>query len=297
MPKIFLTGASGNVGRPVLSELLKHGYVVTALAHRNSNIEGCRVVYGKLSAVDKHASEISLCDAVIHLASAKSVDRNPVLKEDILGTGLLLDNWRKGNFVYMSSQTVYGIPHGVLTEDHPLVPQCWYDIAKICCESQLSIEPARFGRGVGIAFRMALFFGPSGNGQGDQFLDNIYAHCAKGHIFSFESEEGMETAGSSFVGPQDLARAVVGSLQLKTAGVYNISSGFCTWRSLIEAMCKKCGLKPKFSLFSKLPPAAHYVRMPQSRSCVDASKFQGLATFVPNQGLEELVNDFVRSLP
>lgn len=296
MPKVFITGASGNVGRPVVSELLSRAYEVTVLAHNNSDMEGCKIVHGKVSEAGKYAGEVAACDAIIHLASTRSVERNVVVSEDIRGTGLLLDSWRKGNFLYMSSQTVYGIPRGPLTERHPLSPVCWYDIAKICCENQLSIEPARPERGVGISFRMALLFGRGGNGRGDQFLETVYPHCARGHVFAFESEEAMETAGSSFVGPRDLACAIVDSLTLKTAGVYNVSSGFCTWRSLISILCKKGGFTPKFSLLSKLPQGAQYVRLPHSKSYVDSSLFVNRTGFLPKQGLNELLDDFLAGI-
>lgn len=293
MTKVFLTGAAGNVGRPVLSELLNRGYEVIALAHKNSKIEGCKIVQGRVSEASKYAWEVAESDAIIHLASTRSLEREVVVGEDIRGTGLLLDSWRKGNFLYMSSQTVYGVPQGPLTEQHPLSPVCWYDIAKICGENQLSIEPTRQGRGVGISFRMALLFGRGGNGRGDQFLETVYPHCARGHVFAFESEEAMETAGSSFVGPGDLACAIVDSLSLKSAGVYNISSGFCTWQNLISTICKKSGFKPKFSLLSKLSSGAQYVRLSQSKSYVDSSLFQNSTGFVPKQGLNELLDDFL----
>lgn len=295
MAKIFLTGACGNVGRPALSELLKRGYEVTALVHKNSAIEGCRKIRGKISQAVKFEEEITSADAVIHLASSRSMDRKLVVKEDILGTGLLLDRWRKGNFVYMSSTVVYGIPRGPLTEQHPLsLPMYWYDIGKMCGESQLAMEPARHGRGVGVSLRMALLFGP---GRGKQFLEDIYAHCVRGGFFAFESEEAMETAGASFVGPCDLARAIADSLELKTAGAYNISSGFCLWRDLIETMCKKSGFTPRLSLLSNLPRGAQYKRLPQSRSSVDTSLFSKLTGFTPKQELDELLDDFIRSQP
>jgi nucleoside-diphosphate-sugar epimerase len=168
----------------------------------------------------------------------------------------------------------------------------WYDIGKMCGESQLAMKPARAGRGVGISLRMALLFGP---GRGKQFLEDVYVYCLRGGVFAFETEEAMETAGASFVGPADLARAIVDSLELKSGGAYNISSGFCTWRDLIETMCKKGGLTPKIDLVSKLPRGAQYRRLPQSRSYVDASLFSGITGFTPEQGLDELLDAFIRS--
>ena len=295
MAKIFLTGASGNVGRPVLAELLSRGHEVTALVHKDRDLKGCRVIQAKLSEAGKYAAEAAASGAVIHLASTMSTDRNPAVNEDILGTGHLLDSWRKGNFIYASTHRVYDVSPGLLTEGTPLSPTCWYDISKICCENQLAIEPRRPGRGVGISFRLALLFSPGRSRRGDQFLENIYAHCERGHTFAFASEEGLETAGSSFVGPGDLARAIADSLELGTAGAYNISSGFCTWRGLIEAMGRKGGFTPKFSLLTGLPKGAQYVRMPQGRSCIDTSLFSGRTGFAPRQDLEELVDGFIRN--
>jgi nucleoside-diphosphate-sugar epimerase len=297
MSRIFLTGGGGNVGRYTLKELLRRGYEVTALVHSNTALEGCRTVQARLSEAGKYAAEVAVADGVIHLASTRSVERAPVVREDIYGTGLLLDSWRKGNFVYMSSQSVYGVPRGPLTEDHALSPVCWYDIAKICCEQQMAIESPRPGRGVGIPLRMALLFGPGGHGRGDQFLESLYPNCASGNPFIFKSEEALETAGSSFVGPEDLARALVDSLDLKVAGPFNISSGFCTWRELLEGICRKAGFPaPKFvvsALPGQIPPG---LPMPQSRSFVDPGKFYGAAGFSPKQDLDILLDEFVRSM-
>ncbi|MDD5210300.1 MAG: NAD(P)-dependent oxidoreductase [Elusimicrobiales bacterium] len=293
MSKIFLTGASGNLGRPVLAELLSRGHEVIALANKDKDLKGCGVIQARISEVSKYAGVLAGCDGVIHLASTMSADRNPAISEDITGTGHMLDNWRKGNFIYASTQTVYGIPRGPLTEDHPISPMCWYDIAKACCEDQLTIEPPRPGRGVGIALRLPPFFGPGAGGRGVQFLENIYAHCVKGHVFAFESERALETAGTSFVGPADLARAVSDSLELKTGGTYNLSCGFCTWRDLIGELGRRGGFVPRFSLLTGLPAGCHYVRMPQSVSFVDASRFSELAGFSARQGLGELLDAFI----
>lgn len=285
------------MGRPLTAELLRRGHDVTVLVHRNAAVAGCRTIQARLSEAGKYAGEVAAAEGVIHLASTRSVERAPVVGEDIYGTGLLLDSWRKGNFVYMSSQSVYGVPRGPLTEEHPLSPMCWYDIAKVCCEQQLAIEPSLPGRGVGVPLRMALLFGPGGSGRGDQFIETIYPHCARGNVFAFNSEEALETAGSSFVGPEDLARALADSLELKTAGPFNISSGFCTWRELLEGLCKRAGFsKPKLALKKDLPPGSQFVPMPQSRSFVDASKFYKAANFSPRQELGGLLDVFVRSV-
>ncbi|HBE88734.1 MAG TPA: hypothetical protein DDW67_06295 [Elusimicrobia bacterium] len=292
MPRIFLTGAGGNVGRYTLKELLRRGYEVTALARRDTSLEGGRAVQASLSEPGKYAGEAAAADGIIHLASTMSSDRNVVISEDILGTGFLLDSWKRGNFIYLSTQAVYGIPRGPLTEEHPLSPMCWHEIGKICCENQLVSAPLRPEGGAAISLRIPPFFGPGGKTPGSLLLENIHEHLVRAHTFAFETEEALETAGTSFIGPADLASVLADSLGLKSSGTYNVSGGFCTWRKLLDEMGRRGGFVPKLSLISKLSPGTHYVRMPKTRTFVDGSVFSRLSGFVPARTLVDLVNDF-----
>ncbi|WWC63579.1 uncharacterized protein I303_106183 [Kwoniella dejecticola CBS 10117] len=71
--KVFVTGATGWVGRHVVPELQSHGHEVTAIARSDSSAaalerQGVKVVRGGLEDTDVLHSSAKEADAVIHLA-------------------------------------------------------------------------------------------------------------------------------------------------------------------------------------------------------------------------------------
>jgi len=296
--RTFLTGATGNVGRSVLKELVSRGHEVAALGRPGSQeLLGSRLVPGHLGLAEDLASEVEQADGIIHLASPRTNDRRGVLHEDILGTGKLLDAWTNGNFVFASSQVVYGIPKDICREgSSPRSAGCWYDLAKIANEELLSFTPITGARRAAISIRMALLFdnGPRANDR--QFLAPIIEACRMGITFTFESEEKIETAGSSFVGGEDLGRAFVDALGIEASGAYNVASGFCTWKELIRAIDRQLGTRSNLALRPGGNAAApNEMRMPQSMSKLDTTAFEEATGFRPRQSLEELVARCVES--
>ncbi len=294
MTQVFLTGATGNAGRPVLAELVRRGYEVTALVRRPEALEGCRTVAGDLADVAAFADEVRRADAVIHLASPRSNDRQTVVREEILATGALLDAWQCGNFICASSQTVYGVPRQALVESSPVDALCWYDLGKVCNEFQLRMCEPGGGRGAAVSLRLALVFA-AGPRRGDrQFLPEVYEQCMRGAAFVFDSEEGLETYGSSFIGEEDLGRAVADAMKVERSGPYNLAGGFCTWRSLVEAIGRCAGTRADFVVRNGAEPEFGEYRLPQSRSFLDTSAFAAETAFEPEQTLEELVERYHR---
>lgn len=293
MTRVFLTGATGNAGRPVLAELLRRGYEVTALVRRPTRLDGCRTVVGELAEIHRLAGEIAPTDAIVHLASSRGNSRQSVIEEDVQGTGELIDAWQQGNFVYASSQTVYGIPRETLTESSPLDAMCWYDLGKICNEFQLRMAEPTLDRGAAVSLRMALLFA-GGDRRGDrQFLPMVYEQCRLGAAFVFDSEEGLATYGSSFIGEEDYGRAVADALNVDASGPYNLAGGFCTWQSLVEAINAAAGTGARFVIRPGGQAEPGEFRLPQSRSYLDTGAFTAETDFVPRQTLDELVERFV----
>jgi nucleoside-diphosphate-sugar epimerase len=291
--RVFLTGGSGNVGRAVLSELLRRGHEVIALVRRElPDIAGYRPVMGDLARIKDVAAEVAMTDAIIHCATPRSLRRAQVLQEDVEATGVLLDAWSRGSFVYMSSQTVYGVPRGVLEETSPLAPANWYDLGKICNEHQLAIASAR-PRRTGVALRLPLVFAAGPRRRDRQFLPLIHEALHQGRTFLFGSEEAIASHGTVFIGEADLGRAVTDALSLSESGPYNLASGFCTWHELVTCMGRQCSIEPRFAVRATAAPSQNEFRLPQSRSFFDCTRFTRLARFAPQQALEELIGGFV----
>jgi nucleoside-diphosphate-sugar epimerase len=251
-------------------------------------------VVGDLGAVQHVAAEVARAEAVIHLASPRSQQRESVILHDVLGTAGLLDAWRRGNFVYASSQTVYGVPRQPLSESAPVDATCWYDLGKICNEFQARMAAGRGRRGAAVSLRLAVLFGAGDRRHDRQFLPEVVGQCRRGATFVFDSEEGLETYGTSFIGEGDLGRAVADALAVPVSGAYNVAGDYCTWRALVEAVDRRAGTRSRFLVRPGARPGPGEYRLPQSRSDLDTSAFRRHTGFVPHETLELLVERFVR---
>jgi nucleoside-diphosphate-sugar epimerase len=293
--RIFLTGATGNVGRDVVAELARRGLTVTALVRKPTELPGCRTIVGELATVDRLASEVGNAEAIVHLACSGTQETETVLRDDILGTSLLINAWRSGPFIYASSPTIYGLPQGVLTESTPIRAGHWYDAGKISNEFQLRLAEQQGQRGPGIRIRPGLLFSTTSRGQDQDCLSFFYRHCQLGSKFIFDSEEGLESYGCSFIGGADFGRAVAHSLNIMVAGPYNVAAGFCTWRALIETINRCAGTRADFLIRPGAQAGTGECRPPQSRTILNVSAFCAQTGFAPQQGPEELVQAFVQA--
>ncbi|MCD1257714.1 NAD(P)-dependent oxidoreductase [Paenibacillus athensensis] len=295
--RIFVTGASGNIGRAVVEELLRQHHEPVCLVRRDVMLPGCSLVYGDLAQARELDKELGKAEAVIHLASPRSTEREQVVAEDILGTGQLLDLWRRGPFVLASSQTVYGIPQEVLREGASTDPGSWYDLGKICNEHQLAMAAAQGAKGAapktGISLRIPLLYGTGKGRFNRQYLLYVYQHCKRNGVFYFDSEEGLETYGSSFIGEADCGRAFAAALDVQQSGVYNVASGFCTWKTLIEQINRWAGTRARWAVRRAGGPQPDEFRLPQSVSLLDTTRFNGIAKFAPADSVEAILEEYI----
>jgi nucleoside-diphosphate-sugar epimerase len=292
---IFLTGATGNAGQYVVAELMRRNISVTALVRKPASLPGCRTVIGELATIDRLADEIGNARAIVHLACSSADETESVLRDDILGTSLLTSAWRSGPFIYTSSPTIHGYPQADLTENSPIGMRSWFEAGKFTNEFQLRLAEQCGHRGPGMRLRPGLLFTASERRHNQQFLSWFHEHCQLGNKFIFDSEKGLDTYGSSFIGGEDFGRAVAQSLDIKVAGAYNVASGFCTWRALIETINRFAGTHADFLIRPGAQPGPGECRPPQSRTFLDVSAFTAQTTFVPQQNLEMLVEEFVQA--
>ena len=294
-PRVFLTGASGNVGQAVLNELVARGYDVAALVRMLlPDAKGYRPIFGDLSAAQRVAGDVGAAQAVIHCASPRSEARQAVIATDIEGTAQLLNAWQSGPFIHASSQTVYGIPTQPLTEDSPISAGSWYDLGKICNEQQI-LMAAQMRGGTGINLRLPLVFATGPRRRDRQFLPSVFDALRAGRPFLFGNEDVLETAGSVYIGQHDVGRAFVDSLSIQTSGAYNFAGGFTTWKALLGLLARCSGRSVKYVFRSGAVPQGNEFRMPQSRSVYDCRRFTEATGFQPRQSLDEIVTEFARA--
>jgi len=292
---IFLTGATGNAGNAILNELLKQNHIITCLTRSNSEhnvaLQRCKLITGDLSQIKRFAQELSESDLILHCASPRSLEKEIVFNEDILAMKNMLDAWRKGKFIYLSSQTVMGIPHKeFMTEQERYDPSNWYDLAKVFNENQLVLEELTYKRKCAITLRIPLLFSIGPKRYDRQLLPGIYRHCKNNGTFLFDSIEKAETCGSSILGDQDCGRFAVEAMRITESGVYHIASDFVTWKYLIEYICSKINRKPNIVTKRGLLLPLNSVRLPQSRSYLSIDKFTGSTGFIPSERSEDILD-------
>ncbi len=286
---VFMTGATGFVGQSVLAELTRSGRSVTALVREPISVTGATTVVGQLNVLEEHADVIGGSGAIVHLASGRTIDRERVMYQDIMGTAQLLDFWKRGPFVYSSSATVHGPPTGMVTPQVPVDIGDWYNAGKAVNEFQIrhAVGANVPERGTGISLRPALLFGANPGPRTGQYLNSYLFHAAAGHTFTFDSDEDAERAGVSFIGTGDFGRAVVAALDRGVSGGFPVASGFVTYRDLLDMVNRIAGASGKVAV--KPPSGPNEIRVPHSRIEIDNAAFTAQTGWQPQESLEELV--------
>lgn len=168
--KVLVTGASGQIGLPMVRELVGRGHRVRALVRNAAREEavrsaGAEIVTGEMTAENLQTALVGM-DAVMHLAGgARGRGRETA---EVINTQLserLADAVRGKpiRVVFASSATVYGDRSGLwVPEDFPPNPQTKYG------KSKLAAEQALEGAGVPLIIaRIAAVYGPGIRFSGD----------------------------------------------------------------------------------------------------------------------------------
>ena len=300
---VFLTGATGFSGPAVLKALRQSGRSVVALVRRQVKLDGVKTIVGNISQVTDLERRVAEAAAVVHLASARTQDRDTVIGEDVYGTSRLLDGWQRGPFIFASSVTVHGIPRQTLTESVPIDIIDWYDMGKYMNEFQLrdAVRTPLGSRGPAVSLRPTVFLGDNDRRNDRQILGMLYQCYAEGLTFVFESEEALEKTGVSYVSVDDFGRAIVASLGLVDSAQFEIATGFITWRELIELVARFAGKPAKIEVrpgvISEIEfnPGKKQIRLPHSRTEQDASAFFAASGWQPSEFIEELVERYVKA--
>jgi nucleoside-diphosphate-sugar epimerase len=161
MPSVVVTGGSGKAGRAVIRDLLDHGYSVMNVdivapaeplchfmkADLNDLGQAVEVLRQAAGTVDRRRAPFGTPSAVIHLAGIPAPGLTPdavVFRNNMMTTYNIFSAvtlLALPRIVWASSETTYGLPltrtppaFAPITEDHTLMPETGYALAKSLCE-------------------------------------------------------------------------------------------------------------------------------------------------------------------
>src|SRR5262245_25201349 len=254
--RIFMTGATGVVGRRAVPLLVQAGHRVTAIGRTPEKREA--LVRAGADAVDVDlfdpraiAGAIAGHDAVINLATHIP---HSSMKMFLPGAWRENDRIRRdGSRILTDAVIAQGIPRFVQESFAPM----YDDAGEAWIDESGSIRPARYNMstvdaersaervarsgGTGVVLRFAAFYGPD-----SPFALELLEHVRRGRA----PIPGAPDAFFSSVTHDDAAAAVVSSLSL-SAGIYNVSDDEpMRRREYVDAVAAALGVGAP-----KLPPA------------------------------------------
>jgi nucleoside-diphosphate-sugar epimerase len=246
--RVFVTGASGFIGRRLLPRLCADGHRVTALllpAEPPLRVDGVGIARGDITRADTLHGVLDGHDAVVHLAGAvgygQTFERCNAINRD--GTAhVAAEAARVGarRFVHMSSVSVYGRVANVrITEDFPLrkIGDPYGD-TKIDAEHIVGALAARGALDLTIV-RPTVIYGPGD----DKFLPRLADNLRSGRARIVGS--GRNTVDLIHVDDavDFLARGLTD--RRAVGGVYNLTHpANPTWNEFVALVAETLGVPP-----------------------------------------------------
>ncbi|MCF3131546.1 condensation domain-containing protein [Streptomyces olivochromogenes] len=244
---VLVTGGTGGVGAFVLRELAAQGRPVLALARPESAHlvagDGVEVVEGDLADPAALREAVAGADAVIHAAC--TFTRPEV---DLAAMEAMIEGWRRGPFVFVSSVDAYGHPadHRVTEASASQEPLSAYGRGKLDCEALLLRAAGTEGRGGASAVRSPIVWGAH-----DRLRDQLRwgstgllyqaAHAGRPIELPRPGTAGHPWYGAAWVHAAALARAVTSCLDAPVHGVANAVSGHVSWQELASDLTTLLG--------------------------------------------------------
>lgn len=237
---ILVTGGTGLVGQSAVKELLRRKHRVRVLARAKSAIssQDIEVATGDLADVSSLHHAMEGVKGIVHAACTF---RDSSI--DIAAMRTLLDNWREGPFVFISSLDVYGITDAdPITEQHPLsTTYNEYATGKVICE-QLLQERAREHRRTDFSIlRAPYIWGP--HPRAHERLVNARLREGKIMFLPGASESEWKQYRDAWIDARDLAWIIAECLAAPNAGAINVLSGHFCWHDLFAELIALTGSK------------------------------------------------------
>ncbi len=300
--KVFVTGASGFVGRYLIQELVSHNHAVIAtdLETPSTPISGAVFAPSDVRDVESLARIIREHnpDACAHLAAMTFVPagmKSPelMLNVNITGTYNLLEAFRKeapqARILTTSSSHIYGTSADkIINEESPLAPVTIYAISKAAAD----LATLAYSRHFGMHTMTARANNHVGPGQAKHFiLSSIATQILE--IKKNKSEPVIKAGNTEstrdFADVRDVVRAYRLIIEKGSKGLaYNITSGTSyTIRQIIEMMSRTAGVETRITTDPSLVrPTDHSPRL-------DISRIKKHCEWTPAIPLEQTLKDML----
>ncbi len=225
--RVFLTGATGQVGRAIAAHLADQGYHMSGVSRHFRSVRGLaehvEACLGSEDAIELINKTLQPCDAIVHAAACLSHDMyDPSISlTNCLGTQQIIrlaHIWGTHQLVYISGVPVIGRPQQhPITEDHPTQPLTAYHASKLYGERLMCLAERNGSPAVSLRLTS-----PSGPGTPEDRILAVFVRRAVAN----ESLQvlGRGTRRQNYVDVRDVAFAVEACLTEHASGVYNIAS-------------------------------------------------------------------------
>lgn len=226
--KIFITGATGVLGRHIVPQLVQSGHQVRGLARSDGNVELVRRLHAEPARVDLFdlaalTQAVEACDAILHLATRIPSTMNLGKRSAWVETDHIRGVGTRNVVDAALAQHVQTVIYPSICFAYPDSGAEWIDatLDKLVVEDYYATtfdaeqEMRRFtgAGGQGIVLRMGLFYGPESPQSQDQLR---FARLG------IASVVGRPDAYHPFVMIEDAAQAIVAALEHAPAGIYDI---------------------------------------------------------------------------
>ncbi|MBV7338228.1 NAD(P)-dependent oxidoreductase [Chloroflexi bacterium TSY] len=290
---ILVTGATGMTGQFVVQELGRRNVPVRALV-REASVEkaaqlGAEIAIGDLADFASLHRAMEDVTGVAHVACTFTD-----VAVDVAAMGVLLNNWRDGPFIFVSSLDVYGLTeNNPVTEEHPLSETYGdYGRGKVICERMLYAKAQAEGRTDFAMLRAPHIIGPHPKGR--RFVNQV----TSGEPIQLPGADEVEWSQfrDAWIDVRDLARVVAETLETPPGGPLNVLSDHFVWHDLYEDLIRLTGSSSQI-IHTALSEMDDEQRESQKtliqRWFFDNSKLKQILEFEPTYTLGQTLADTV----